>query len=144
MRFRIWRVCLILSVALLLLGTGCDTASTRLDVEPIQVASNARTVDLVEQFDDETWDRLYVFPPYTTRDRVESRLGFGWPEFDDTTVEMSDSVCLLVFVGQGQVVGWYEQPRNVDLSELDQPDGYSREDCVFEVVRTSDGVALRY
>lgn len=41
---------------------------------------------------------------------------------------------LVVFVQSGQVVDWFEYPRNQgELIELTSPQGYSREEARFEV-----------
>lgn len=89
------------------------------------------------------WDRMFVFGCYSDRASVENALGFAWPEFGKTTIESSDTVVLVVFVQNGQVVGWYEQPRSIELGGLANDQGYARSQAVFDVDRTGGTVSLR-
>ena len=89
------------------------------------------------------WDYMYVFDCYSDRASVEKALGFAWPDFSKTSIESSDSVVLVVFVQNGKVVGWYEQPRTIELGYLANDQGYARSEAVFDVDRTNDRVALR-
>lgn len=80
------------------------------------------------------WDRLYVFGPYTPHQRIHDSLGFRWPGIRATTIEYSEGVNLVVFVRSGEVVYWFEHPRNQgELLELARPQGYSREEARFQV-----------
>ncbi len=88
------------------------------------------------------WDKMYVFGPYTSQKDVESLIGISWPEFKQTTVKSSDSVCLVLFVRDSEVVGWYEQPRTIDLSWLTKGEPYMRSDAVFRIDRTAQPPAL--
>jgi hypothetical protein len=106
------------------------------------VASGATTFDFAEDpaF---AWDRMYVFDCYSSRASVEKALGFKWPDLSTTNIEHSDSVVLVVFVRDGSVVGWYEQPRTIDLGGIANDKGYSRSEVRFEVDRTNERVELR-
>jgi hypothetical protein len=88
------------------------------------------------------WDRLYVFDCYSGRASVEKVLGFAWPEFSKTTVASSDSVVLVVLVRDGKVVGWYEQPRTIELGGLANDKGYSRSEARFKIDRAGGRVGL--
>lgn len=124
-------------------AAGCAAGSTRLSGQSLSVPGGVERVVFADEFDEFDWQRVYVFAPYSTRVTVEARLGFAWPEYKDTSVEMSDSVCLVVFVSDGAVVGWYEQSRDIDLSDLDSAEGYSRDEAVFGVTREADRLVLR-
>ena len=89
------------------------------------------------------WDRMYVFGCYSNRAAVEQALGCLWPEFGKTTIDSSDAVVLLVFVDSGKVVGWYEQPRKIELGELANHDGYVRPQAKFNIERTSGTTVLK-
>src|SRR5262245_55211961 len=89
------------------------------------------------------WDRMYVFGCYSDRASVEKSLGFSWPDFSKTTVESSDSVMLVVFVQNRKVVGWYEQPRTIELGYLANDKGYNRSEAVFDIDRNAGRVELR-
>jgi hypothetical protein len=43
----------------------------------------------------------------------------------------------------GKVVGWYEQPRRIELGHLANDKGYSRSEAVFNVDRSSGRVELK-
>jgi hypothetical protein len=89
------------------------------------------------------WDRMYVFGCYSSRASVEKALGFSWPDFSKTTIEYSDSVVLVVFVHHGKVVGWYEQPRSIELGYLANDKGYTRSEAVFDVDRSTGSIELK-
>lgn len=89
------------------------------------------------------WGRMYVFGCYSSRASVEKALGFKWPGFDETTIELSDSVVLVVFVQNGKVVDWYEQPRSVELGYLANAKGYTPSEAVFDVDRSTGRVELK-
>mgnify|MGYP001609167012 CR=1 FL=1 len=89
------------------------------------------------------WDRMYVFGCYSSRESVEKSLGFAWPDFSKTTIESSDSVVLVVFVHNGKVVGWYEQPRTIELGGLANDKGYSRSAARFQIDRATGRIELK-
>ncbi len=81
-----------------------------------------------------TWDRLYIFGPYTPPQNIHSCLGFRWQGVRWTSIEDSDGVNLVVFVRSGEVVHWFEYPRGrVELGYLTDPRGYAREEAHFRV-----------
>jgi hypothetical protein len=51
-----------------------------------------------------TWDRLYVFGPYTELSKLDSMFGISWRDKCHTTIESQDGVALLVFVSENRVV----------------------------------------
>lgn len=63
----------------------------------------------VSSLTDFEWDSLYVFTPYTTREAIDSALGFPWNHDAVARIEMLDSFNLLVFVHDQQVVRFVEQ-----------------------------------
>lgn len=85
---------------------------------------------------------MYVFGCYSSRAEVE-KSGFAWADFDRTTVASSDGVVLVVFVRNGKVVGWYEQPRKIELGHLANKKGYARSEAVFKVDRRGGRVELQ-
>jgi hypothetical protein len=70
------------------------------------------------------WDRLFIYPPYSDPDRIDSEVGARVDAahgnlFDGSMLTRSD-VCLLVFRYRGRVVAILK----VDVHELDfQPSG---------------------
>jgi hypothetical protein len=136
-------ITIILAVALL---AGCNggngkarSVQSRLEAA---VASGATSFDFASD-GALAWDRMYVFDCYSSRASVEKNLGFSWPDFRKTTVESSDSVLLVVFVKNGNVVDWYEQPRKIELGYLANGKGYARSEALFNIDRTNGKVELR-
>jgi hypothetical protein len=86
---------------------------------------------------------MFVFGPYSTQAEVDKALGFGWPGFRHTTIRSSDSVCLVVFVQGNKVVGWYEQPRTIELAWLANGQGYRRSEAKFAIDRSGGRPSLR-
>jgi hypothetical protein len=126
---------------------GCDArlgkggaSSTRSRLESA-VTSGAMSFDFAAdpKF---SWGRMYVFDCYSSRASVEKTLGFPWPDFSKTTIESSDSVVLVVFLQNGAVVDWYEQPRTIELGHLANEKGYSRTEAVFGIDRSGGRVEL--
>ena len=117
---------------------GCDSGGGRAPATQSRleaaVASRATSFDFAadSKF---AWDRMHVLGCYSDRASVEKELGFAWPEFGKTTIESSDSVVLVVFVQNGKVVGWYEQPRSVELGGLVNGKGYPRSEVRFAIDR---------
>jgi hypothetical protein len=85
-----------------------------------------------------SWDRLYVFAPYTPSAQVEKELGFRWSE--SARIESSDSFVLLVFVDRGRVVRFIEQPRvSGDFYPCHRTGGFSRSEAVFRFTKDTSG-----
>lgn len=80
------------------------------------------------------WDRMFVFGPYTPRERIHATLGSYWNDANRTSIEHSDSITLVVFLRNGEVVYWCEHPRDKgDLTSIALPQGYSPEEAHFQV-----------
>jgi hypothetical protein len=84
------------------------------------------------------WDRLIIFPPYTSSSQIEKELGFSWSESD--WIEKRDDVALLVFVDQGRVVRFVDHPRGRgDFSKCHRTGGFGRTEAVFHFTRDASG-----
>ena len=128
----------------LLAATGCreegaSAVQARLDSA---VASGAKSFDFGSDpaFD---WDRMFVFHPYTSQAEVESALGFKWPDYEDSSIAMSDGVVLILFVKDRSVVDWYEQRRTIDFTGLAHGVGYDRSDTTFAIDRSTGRIELK-
>jgi len=65
---------------------------------------------------------------------VEQALRFPWPDAGRTSIQYNQGVHLVVFVRNGEVVGWFEHPRNRgDFSRELKLVGYSRAEAQFVV-----------
>lgn len=81
-----------------------------------------------------SWDRLFVFAPYTSHERMDAILGRFWLGSRFTTIESSDRVTLIVFTKNGRVVQYLEFPRGQgDFSTADNGAGYAIEESRFVV-----------
>jgi hypothetical protein len=85
---------------------------------------------------------MFVFDCYSSQMEVENALGFKWPDFRRTTIESSDGVLLVVFIQNGQVVNWYEQPRTIELGGIANATGYARSEARFRIDRESGRTRL--
>jgi hypothetical protein len=85
---------------------------------------------------------MFVFDCYTSQSTVENALSFPWPDYRKTSIESSDSVCLVVFVQGSDVVYWFEQPRRIELGGLANGSGYSRSEAKFQISRDAAGAQL--
>ena len=87
------------------------------------------------------WDRVHVFPPYTTHDTVREQLGFDWGGADDSDIDMLDWITLLVFVRDGEVVAAYDHDvTGGNFSEIrHDEDGLTPREAVLSVNRYRAG-----
>ena len=123
-------------LALLVLWLGSVPRQPQRDLT-LSVASGADSIDVAAE-SPFAWDRMYVFGCYSSRVKVEQDLGFSWPDYHETSIGYSDSVNLVVFTRENRVVAWFEQPRAIELGDLDNGRGYSRSEAHFRI-RREDG-----
>ena len=69
-----------------------------------------RFVNLATVFPD-AWDKVCILGPYTTSKHAYDTLGFAWPVEIESTISTSDSIALLLFVKNKEVVEFVEHPR---------------------------------
>jgi hypothetical protein len=75
---------------------------------------------------------MYVFPPYTPVDKIESSLGFEWRSAAYTGIERDDGACLLVFVRGSEVVQYCRYRRDAgDFAALGGIRSFTPESAVF-------------
>jgi hypothetical protein len=129
------------AVALAAVGAGCSGSDAELGQRiAAEVAKGAGTVVRLAEVADFSWDELHIFDPYSSRDLIESRLGFEWPQADHAGIQDSDGVTLLVFVKNGGVVRYVTQPRNQgDFAGLNEPAGLTPTEAIFTVTSRGDG-----
>ncbi len=86
------------------------------------------------------WDHLYIFAPYTASAHIDEALGFDWKGYPYSRIEMSDTVCLLIFEKGDTVVHWFDHPRGEgDFAGLAKEGGYTKAEARFTVERGEDG-----
>jgi len=67
----------------------------------------------LSKLDTFTWDRLYIFGPYTSPSSIQERLGKNWSP--DRPFDLSlDIFVLLVFTDNGEIVQHVMYPRGPD------------------------------
>jgi len=85
-------------------------------------------------YTDFPWTRLYVFSPYTPLKTSLEKLGVQWPSAFVSSIESSDSRCLLIFIDGKRVRAALEYPRQRgDFSQLPAGKAYSPQDAMFKI-----------
>ena len=78
------------------------------------------------------WDELYLFPPYSSYERIEQVLGFQWKGSKESHIQSLDGIVLFVFVDEEQVIQYMDYPRGlVDFVNVVRDSGYTPSDAVF-------------
>jgi hypothetical protein len=80
-----------------------------------------------------SWDRVYIFGPYTEFSKIDGIVGKSWRDSCFTTIQSSEGLSLLLFVNDHQAVGCIEYPRNMgDFAFLEtQEAGFSDGEALF-------------
>jgi hypothetical protein len=58
------------------------------------------------------WDKLLIFAPYTSVERIYVQLGFKWDKAEKTCIQSSKNFYLMVFVKDQKVVRFIKVPRS--------------------------------
>jgi len=75
------------------------------------------------------WDKLYLFGPYSTAEKIFSTLGFSGDIKSYITTD--DRIILFVFVKNNKVVQYMDYPRNTDFNAVVNDSGYTPSEAVF-------------
>lgn len=80
-----------------------------------------------------SWDRLYVFGPYTSCRVIQNTLGgVFWPECRYTNIEIYENINLLIFTKNGRIVQYLIYEKNIgDFAEPIKKEGYSLQESRF-------------
>lgn len=89
------------------------------------------------------WERLHVFPPYSTAEEIEHELGFPCPREHRARIEERDDVALLLFV-RGRFVAQHlaHNRGRGDFAGLHRDGGHKRTEAVFRVESCGAGNCL--
>lgn len=142
------KVTLVISCSLLLLGvlgvrnflssTAGESGkfSERLAVEVQEKRRHANVAKVrLKDLTDFTWDKVHLFNPYTSTEKIDEDLGYAWPPAHSIGLYQRDDISLMVFTNNGKVVSYVEQPRHpVDAKGNYKQGGYNPDEAVFEVV----------
>jgi hypothetical protein len=103
------------------------------EVERKRSSDNAVEIRLKDLTDFE-WDRVYIFPSYTSHQRVDDDLGFVWQPARRIDMSVRDDVNLIVFTENGKVVFHVAHPRGRgDFDGAYKRGGYSADESIFMV-----------
>ncbi|MCM3655363.1 hypothetical protein [Metabacillus litoralis] len=81
---------------------------------------------------DFSWEKAYIFPPYTTSEYMTEKLGFKWN--NATGIDYRDDINLIVFVKDKKVVKYIELPRKYgDFASGDIENGITPENSIVTV-----------
>ena len=80
-----------------------------------------------------SWDRFYVFGPYTSLSELESTVGRSWRNICITHIDVLENQALLVFAKDSKVVHCLEYPTHTyDFSSLaNYSSGFSAQEVLF-------------
>lgn len=118
---------IVLIVAAATLGGCTDSDATILKLRPLD-----GRLDLATRLPG-AWDRVCVLAPYSTDRHAREVLGIDADISLHTRIVYSDSIALLVTIGNDQVTGMFEVPRDsVDFAHLGG-ECFSRLESAFAV-----------
>lgn len=85
--------------------------------------------DMINLFN---WDRLYIFAPYSTPEKIESTIKTIWFGSRFTHIDTNENIALLVFLQNGNVVQYIEFWRgDGDFANSENVDGYFKSNLCF-------------
>ncbi len=97
---------------LLFLVGSCDSTVQGTSEEITrQFQSSGRTFVNLAKVVPQAWDRVCILGPYSTSKNGYDLLGFAWPVEAKSTIATSDSIALLLFVKNKEVLEYVEHPR---------------------------------
>ena len=98
------------------------------------VTNGAADIDMAA-IAETAWDRLYVFPPYSSEETVTNALQCAWADYRRTGIRHDDTCTLLVFTKNGSVTEWTMHGRGAgDFAGLYRSTGYSRAEARFRII----------
>lgn len=117
-------------------ATGCTGSDRGLEERIAAAALRDGAILRIEGLTGFAWERLYIFPPYSSQGEIDAELGFEWPAAARTGIFDSDRITLLVFVRGRAVVRHVTQPRGEgDFADVQAPGGLTPRDAIFAVRR---------
>ena len=77
------------------------------------------------------WEKLYLFGPYSTTERINKVTGLTSAEDIKTNISDDDGIVLFVFVSKNKVVQYMDYHRIPDFDSSDRESGYNRSEAIF-------------
>ncbi len=129
---------------LVLTFAACGDAEVRLDglaraAEQRATSHDGAPISLAKETGF-TWDRVFIFPPYTPESEVLREIGVPWDDVERTGIATRDDAVLLVFVRSGAVTAFAMHPRHRgDLAEVRARGGLTPAQALFVARRVDRG-----
>ena len=77
------------------------------------------------------WDKVCILGPYSTSKHAYDTLGFFWPVETQSSISANDSIAVLLFVKNREVIKFVEHPRrDGDFANLSRQ-CFGREQATF-------------
>jgi len=130
-------------VTVLLAGCGAHSREQATIRSQLKVAidSPAEIIDLT-QIGPPAWSRFCAISPYSDNEAIQAVLGFSWDADENTSIQYSDHIVLLMFVDTNEVFSYVEYPRQYgDFADL-SPSCLSRENAKVAKVQEGDWLRL--
>ncbi|QQZ09989.1 hypothetical protein [Heyndrickxia vini] len=125
---------MILLCSLILLA-GCSSVKHNKKAESsiAQVIKKGKSHEIdLNSLTDFTWDKAFIFPPYTVQESINKQLGTKFK--DPSNIDKRDDIYLLVFLQKGKVVQYAEINRqHVDFSLNNEY--LTPEDAIVKILR---------
>ncbi|MBX7170036.1 MAG: hypothetical protein K1X72_03690 [Pyrinomonadaceae bacterium] len=88
----------------------------------------------IKKLTDFSWDKLYIFTPYTPTKVINETLGFESKIIKDIEMDSQEEINLLVFVKDNKLTTLVEFPRRSgDFDKISNPNGFTQENAKFNV-----------
>ncbi len=126
----------VIAVAVVLgCGVGEGKLARRVRSEASHEGATIRLADMTSF----AWDRVCLLGPYTMRNEAEACLGFAWPQFESTGLDMADQFSLMVFAASERVVHVEPLSRELDFSAEIVKRPFRPRDAVFRLAIATSG-----
>ena len=122
----------VFSVIILFVLASCDSPALGISEKITrQFQSSGRTFVNLAKVLPSVWDKVCILGPYSTSKHAYDTLGFAWPVETQSTISATDSIALLLFVNNKEIVEFVEHPRrNGDFANLSRQ-CFVREQATF-------------
>jgi hypothetical protein len=119
-------------IVVLLFFSGCDSPASGVSEEITrQFKSSGRTLVNLTRVFPSIWEKVCILGPYSTSKHAYETLGFAWPVEIQSTISTSDSIALLLFVNNQEIIEFVEHPRrDGDFANLSQQ-CFARDQAIF-------------
>ncbi len=102
---------------------------------------NQKNILDIAKLTDFEWDKLYVVRPYERLNKFIEKNDLILNGKIETQIEVDESVCLLLFVGENKILSYIEYPRvEGDFSYEDDEISFVKEDSVFYIKLSENGI----